>query len=278
MTTPLNFPTAASCLPDLTDFVTVLAQQFEAGSLNSWQEMTQKVQTFFTTERMAQVDAVIPGWQKMSTYADGLTLTHVMCVFTGLLLSPEYKQAAAGQQELMKWIVLLHDLAKVAKPGIRDHTHGFRSAVMAAKILPGLGFDVTPMYPMFIEPWAKFTATAITRPNSGNDDIQDNRKLPEIIMGIKTLFDHHTPAALVVTTVLLHMSLNVVDQWPQSAALSNTEIQRYITPNLYPLLKMMMLADNDGWEIFDPSLKAQYRQETLAAFDAVSRIINTRHS
>jgi hypothetical protein len=37
---------------------------------------------------------------------------------------------------------------------------------------------------------------------------------------------------------------------------------------------MMMLADNDGWVIFEPALKAQYRQETLAAFDHVQIIIN----
>lgn len=82
-----------------------------------------------------------------------------------------------------------------------------------------------------------------------------------------------TPAGLVVRGVLLHMSISNLADWPQAAPLSEAEIARTIDAPLFPLLRMMMLVDNDAWEMFHPDLKRQYRQETLAVCERVRQII-----
>jgi hypothetical protein len=211
----------------------------------------------------------------MSAYAGGLTLVHVMCVFTGLLLSPEYQGAAPEQQALMKWIVLFHDLTKKVQNGQRDQTHGFRSAARAGEILPRLGFPVADGGMVRLKRWAALTSTATVKQVEGGDEVQDNRKLPGIIQGIEEIFGRNTPAALVIKTVLLHMSLTVVKAWPQTAPLTEVETRRYVDRALLPLLKMMMLADNDGWVLFDPPAKEAYRRETLRVFEVMEGLIRS---
>lgn len=61
----------------------------------------------------------------------------------GLYMLPEFLGLSEHQQNLMKWVILLHDVEKEPQEGKRDYTHAFRSAVGAAKTLPGLGFPIT---------------------------------------------------------------------------------------------------------------------------------------
>ena len=70
------------------------------------------------------------------------------------------------------------------------------------------------------------------------------------------------------------MSLNVVNQYPQAAPLSETEVKSYIDPVLLPLLRVMMLADNEGWVLFYSEVRELQRNETLAAFQKASCLAN----
>src|SRR5262249_2525110 len=188
--------------------------------------MPTRAQSFFTPARMDQVEALPPGWRAMCSQVGEATLTHVSAVLTALLLSPEYRRATADQQAFMEWIVLFHDVTKRVEPGRRDHTHSFRSAASAARALPAPGFAATADYPGLIEDWVALTESAVTRPDGRMADIQDNSKLPEIIAGIDRMFGRDSPAALVVQAVLLHMSITVVEDWPQAAPLTESEVDR----------------------------------------------------
>jgi hypothetical protein len=262
-----DFPRIHTLLPEMMAFVSDLAQDYESGHIPSWQTLDEKVHAFFSPDMLDEVNAIAPGWREMSSYDDGVTLVHVMCVFTGLLTSPEYHHALRAQQELMKWIVLFHDLAKEVRNGQRDFTHAFRSAAKTGAILPRVGFAATAEYGSLIDGWIVFTDRAITkRSKTPPVRIQDNSKLSEILDGIERLFGHTSPATLIVKTVLLHLSINVLKEWPQPAPLTETEIRQYVDAELFPLVRMMMLADNDGWALFDQATKERYRQETLAVF------------
>ena len=267
-----NFPSIESYLPDMMNFVSALAQDYQFGAINCWQIMEEKVHTFFSLDRLDKVNAVAPGWRDMASYADGTTLVHVMSVFTALVLCPEFQQASKTQQELLKWIVFFHDIAKEIQQGRRDFTHGFRSAAMAGEFLPGIGFAITSEYNYLIGDWVALVNAAMTKQDKTLVSIQDNRRLPEIVNGIERLFGHNTPAALIVRTVLMHMSIDVIEDWPQAAPLSETEIREYLDFELIPLLRVMMLVDNDGWALFDQSTKERYRQETLRAFRRLENI------
>ena len=124
-----------------------------------------------------------------------------------------------------------------------------------------------------MEDWIAFTNEAIAWTDETKTYIQDNRKLPKILNGIDRIFGHNTAAALVVKTVLLHISVNVVNDWPQAAPLTEAEIIQFIDLTLLPLLKIMMLVDNDAWSLFDRSTKEKYRNETLSVFREIENAI-----
>ena len=269
----IDFPTVENCLPEMMGFVSELVTGYQAGEIQSWSTVAERVHTFFTPEMMDEVETVVPGWRKMASYADGMTLVHVMVVYTGLLTGPEYQQASGTQQQLLKWIVLFHDIAKQVRGGRGDHIHGFWSAAMSGATLPKIGFAVTPNYDSDFDQWFAFVNTAITESNTTSEFIQDNSKLPKIIEGINQLFGHNTPAALIVKTVLLHMSINVIDEYPNTAPLTESEAVEILDDKLLPLLKAMMLADSDGWNLFRQPVRERYRNDILKVFDRLEAII-----
>lgn len=263
-------------IPNLMDFVADLACEYQTGKITSWETMRRKVFAFFTPEMMDEAEKVAPGWGNMASYSGGLTLLHVASALMVLRVNPEFKEATSHQQSLAKWIVLLHDMAKKARPEQRDFTHSFRSAAMAGENLPRLGFSTTLNHQPHLAAWINLANTAVTKQPKTGIDIQDNAKLPEIVGGIEKIFGRHAPGALVVKTILFHASVSIVGEWPQAAPLSNAEIQQYIDGELFPLLKIMMLVDSDSWSLFDLARKEKYRQEALGVFGEIERTLSHR--
>ena len=269
------FPVFDDCFPDLNGFILELAEAYRAGKISSWDALEERVHVYFTAQRLDDMEARVPGWRKMASQVNGVTLTHVMCVFLGLIMLPEFQGLSETQQQLAKWIVLFHDVEKELKGegGAKDKTHAFRSAVLAARQLPRLGFEATREYERLIDTWSELTYSATRNSPSFREPIQDNGKLPEILLGLEAMFAADGPAALMIQCILFHMSINVVNDWPQAAPLTDEEIRSYITGRLVPLLKVMMLSDNEGWVMFSEE-RHQQRKETLEAFQRVEEIIS----
>ena len=274
----MEFPVFDVRYPDLNYFILELEAAYRSGKINSWSELEKKVNFFFTPGKMAQTEESIPGWIKMASFSRGITLTHVLCVFLGMCLLPEYQKLTAEQQQLAKWIVLFHDVEKEPIQGTRDLTHGFRGAAMAAKKLSDLKFPVTSEYANSIDSWTDFTGNASILSDFFSSPIQDNSKLPEIISGIEKVFGKNTAAALITKGVLLHMSINVVEDYPQAAPLSMDEIILYVNDRLRPLLKTVMLADNEGWSLFYPEISLKQRNETVAVFEKIEKTTHINKS
>ena len=268
-----HVPSFDTKLIDLNQFILDLVEEYQFGRIESWDDLEKKAKNFFTSEKMDETEAIAPGWHKMASFADGVTLTHVVCVFLGLFMLPEFQALNPDEQQLAKWTVLFHDVQKEVMKGKRDPKHGFRSAITVATNLPKAGFAVSPEYNNLLHSWKALTYSAIITPENFSEPIQDNTKLPSILSGIDQLFGEDTPAALIVKTVLLHLSINVVDDWPQAAPLSNNEIKNYINGNILPLLRVMMLADNEGWVMFNPNNRKKQRDETLRTFEEVKMLI-----
>lgn len=269
----MSLPLLADKLPALTHFTHQLADDYQSGHLHGWDQFKERTTAFYTPEVMAQIEQVVPGWSHMSTYVNGQTLVHVTSVLVALYLLPEYQSASPDQQRIMEWMVMFHDVAKQAYSGKHDYTHGFRSAAITGRALAPLDFPTTPIYTQYIDEWCQLTATATTYDPQHAEDKQDNRKLPEILAGINNLYGANSPAALVIKGVLLHISIDSDPSYPTVAPLTADEIVRCISRDLYPLLKMMQLVDNDSWQLFDPASKQYQREKTLIAFDTVARLI-----
>ena len=273
MNTSQRFPSFDEHVSALNQFVLGLVETYQAGHLNSWADLDEKVKVFFTPERMEQTEMLVPGWKKMASYSDGITLTHVMCVFLGLFMMPEFKSLTPEQQQLAKWIVLFHDLDKFHIRGKKDTMHAFNSAVLTAKILPKFGFPVTEKYHELIHSWSELTIHGFTIRDGDAAPKPDNQKLPEILAGIDQLFGEDAPAARITKVALLHISLNIDVSYPTPSPLTDEEIKRFITPDLFPLLEVMMLGDNEGWTLFDPDDRARQYKDAVTVFQKVERII-----
>jgi len=273
MNTQSNFPFFDTEFPELNQFILGLVEEYKSGTLKSWDDLDQRVKAFYTPQRMDYIETKTSGWKKMASYSDGITLTHVTCVFLGMFMLPEYQALTAEQQQLAKWIVLFHDMEKAHIPGQRDSTHAFRSAVAAAKALQSIGFPVSENFNATVRPWSEFTNSAVINPlRLPGKQISDNEKLPIIIAGIETMYGKDTPASLVVKGVLFHMCIQVVKDWLQPSPLTKEEIVRFIDESLLPLIKVMHLADNDGWMLFEPRREI-YKCETLETFQRVEELI-----
>lgn len=270
MNTELGFPSFDERLSKLNQFIVKLTEDYNEGDITSWDDLDERVKKFFTLEQMNEMENIVPGWKEMASYSDGITLTHVTCVFLGLFMLPEFKKLSNEQQQLVKWIVLFHDLSKIHISGQRDDTHALRSAILTANILPNLGFPVSSTYQTLIHTWSEATASAVK--DHGDSKIQDKSKIAEILAGINNMFGEDTPTAMIVKGVLFHMSINAVKDWPQTAPLSDEEIRLFLKPNLIPLIKVMMLADNEGWTIFHPD-RIKQREETLEVFERIESMI-----
>lgn len=271
MNTSTQVPSFDARIPFLNQFVLGLVENYRSGEINSWDELDKIVKGFFTSERMKEMEAILPGWHKMASYDDGITLVHVMCAFLGLYMMPEFLSMTKMRQQIMKWVILLHDIEKEPRQGKRDHAHAFRSAVTAARMLPALGFAPAPSYDSLIDNWGEFTRSAITIPDNSRDAIQDNRKLPQILSGIERMFEPNTSASLIIKTILFHLSVEM-QLWPPAAPLTTEEVAKYFDRELVPLLRVMNLCDSEGWSMFHESREA-LRNDAFEAFKRIERLV-----
>ena len=269
-----SLPRFENHFPELNQFLLELVQSYRAGNIPSWDALEQSVHSYFSPDRMRQMESVLPGWIKMASYSGGITLVHVMCVFLGMLMLPEFQNLSSEQQQLARWFVLFHDLDKFHIRGQKDTMHAFRSAVRAANYLPAFGFSSTHRYREQLTSWSEHTTGAYIITDEASTPKPDNQKLPEILDGIDDLFGENSAGSLITKVVLLHVSLNVDPFYPTPAPLTEDEIRRFIGPSLLLLLRVMMLADNEGWSLFDPDTRAQQRRDTLQAFRRVEQLIS----
>ena len=268
------FPAFDNTFSGLNQFILGLAKTYKAGKIRTWGDLEQIVNIYFTAERMQEMESLVPGWQKMASFSGGITLVHVMCVFLGLFMLPEFQRLSPEQQQLAKWVVLFHDVAKLHIKGKKDTMHAFRSAALTANLLPRIGFPTRQKFPEIINSWSEYTVQAFIGLDGAAAPKPDNQKIPGILSGLDQLFGQNTPATLITKTVLLHISLDVDPFYDTPAPLTENEIKRFIDPKLLPILKVMMLSDNEGWSLFDPETRARQRRDTLHAFQEIERLIS----
>jgi hypothetical protein len=106
------FPAFDIGLTALNQFILELVDVYQAGRIRSWDDLEEEVNSCFTPERMEYTETLVPGWRKMASYMEGVTLVHVMCVLLGPYMMPEFLRMTYEQLQTMKWAVPLHDLEK----------------------------------------------------------------------------------------------------------------------------------------------------------------------
>ena len=258
-----QIPSLAETLPEVNRFLEELATAIHTGAVRTTLDLVVRCKRFYTVERMARIETVIPGWGHMASFDDGKTLWHVNLAMVALLGLEEYQSMTPDQQAVLQWVVFLHDVAKEPAGG-RDHRHTFRSAALAGRIMPQLGFPVTAAYQSDFPEWFELTDNATRFDEALGFAIVDNAKLPAIDDGAKRIFDEPTRTA--VMAIALHQSITSLAAWPVKAPLTDEQVMTYVDDDVYRVLLTLMLADSGGWNLFDPTkLHAMY-EETRAVF------------
>jgi hypothetical protein len=263
-----QIPPIRDTLPALWLFLEQLHAEVGTGRIRSTEQLIGRCQEFYTADRMATIEAAIPGWKRMASFDDGKTLWHVNLAMVALLQLAEYRSLSPSQQTVQQWIVLLHDLAKEPVGG-RDHRHTFRSAAQAGRVLPAIGFPITAAYEAEFADWFNFTDSATRVDAVRQFEIQDNRKLAGILGGARRIFAEPTRTA--VAAIALHQSITSLAAWPVQAPLTADQVTAYVDAALVAPLLTLTLADTGGWNLFDPPTLASMYQETRAVFRVLGR-------
>lgn len=264
------FPQVVDVVPSFMQIVHDLSAAYARGEWQTWAVAQTAVRRAFATDLMAEMEAHIPGWRTMASYDNGQTLVHVCSVFVAMLSSHYYRQGTDGERTVWEWVALLHDLAKVAQKGKRDLTHAFRSAALAARILPGVGFPAQSAYPPMVDAWGVLVETAVLP--TATDPIQDNCQLPTILDGIERMFGADSAAAFILKTILLHHSFSPIPDWPNPATLTDAEVRVCVNPALWRLLGPFLAFDSDGWDMYDAATRPLHAAQLAASLAQVQQL------
>src|SRR5215831_15438517 len=94
----LLLSSVAETLPEVWLFLEKLSASVKAGTIRSKEQLIERCQEFYTAERMAEIEAVIPGWKHMASFEHGKTLWHINVAMVALLQLDEYLSMSPSQQ------------------------------------------------------------------------------------------------------------------------------------------------------------------------------------
>lgn len=234
-------------LPDFWQLATKVAADLRAKRISDWDPLIQKILPLLEPDLVESMDQVIPGWKNIATLNGGETALHTLLVLVTCLNLPEYGQANDRTRRELEWAAVLHDLDK--QLARNDTAHPFRSAAVAAQIMPQLGFELSQdIQQADLEAWSNLVMFA-QRPD-GERILHDHSTLKEIIAGIHKCWGPDSSATRVLKAVLLHQSLPTIKDWSSAVLLTDEELSYSLTLRVMDILGPLMVADSDSWNIF----------------------------
>jgi hypothetical protein len=256
-------------LPDFWNLSKKITSDLRAEKFSDWKSLIQKTSPLLEQGFVEKTDKAIPGWKKIATLNDGQTAIHTLLVFATCLNLPEYGQADIQTRMEIEWAAVLHDLDKDRTRN--DAAHPFRSAAVAVRIMPELGFDLLPNISMTdLEAWSNLVISA--QRQDGERMVHDHSFLREIIDGIYKCWGNNSPATRVLKAVLLHQSLPAIKAWENAVLLTDKELSYSLTLEDMEVLGLLIIADSDSWNIFADSRFAYLVEVRLSNAETRRRI------
>jgi len=245
----IAIPILSNVLPELWTQVERLARELEVGTYADWSSLTNRLQFLNDPDLINLLSTHIPGWHKIATINNGITARHTILVLATCLNLPEYRERPPQAQSEIQWATLFHDIDKNVLGG-RDASHPFRSAAIAVKAMPGLGFGLQPnVTPKDTEGWSELVMSAQHEVNG--QFLHDHTHLKEIVEELHRQWGKETSASRILKAVLFHQSLPTLADWTNPVLLSDEELSASLTLEDMNVLAPLLIADSDSWNIFD---------------------------
>lgn len=245
----IDIPSLSKVLPELWTQVERLARELESGTYTDGWSLTTHLISLNNPDLIDIINTRIPGWHKIATINYGSTARHTTLVLTTCLNLPEYKEKTPQTQSEIQWAAVLHDIDKNVSAG-KDASHPFRSAAIAVKAMPGLGFTLQPnVTTSDIEDWSYLVMSAQREVNGRV--LHDHTNLHEIIEGMHYQWGNGTSASRILKAILFHQSLPTLKDWTNPVLLNDEELRASLTLEDMDVLAPLLIADSDSWNIFD---------------------------
>lgn len=245
----ITIPTLSSILPKLWTQVERLSHELEVGIYDDWELLTARLAFLNDLDLIDLINAHVHGWHKIATTKRGITAHHTILVLATCMNFPEYKDKSPQTQSEIQWAVMLHDIDKNAS-GEKDASHPFRSAAVAVRSMPGLGFELQPnVTSKDIEAWSELVMSAQHEVNG--QILHDHTHLKEIVDGIHHQWGKETSASRILKAALFHQSLPTLNDWSNPVLLNDEELHASLTLEDMDVLAPLLIADSDSWNIFD---------------------------
>ncbi len=245
----MDISALSKVLPQLWTQVHSLARELEAGTYTDWPPLTARLRFLSDPDLINTINARIPGWDKIATVNNGGTARHTILVLATSMNLPEYTETAVQTQLEIQWAALLHDIDKNIAGG-RDASHPFRSAAVAVKAMPGLGFEYQPNATLSdIENWSELVMSA--QHEVSGRILHDHTNLKEIVEGVHSQWGNGTSASRILKAILFHQSLPTLNDWPNPVLLNDEELRTSLISEDMNVLGPLLIADSDSWNIFD---------------------------
>ncbi len=273
MTTLIDIPDFDVAMPVLSAFIVKLNSRIGLREIDSADSAEQTIDAFFTDDLKNNLETSAPGWSQLLDHDGTRTLCHVVTALASLPDYEEYNEADTKQKTIITWALFYHDIAK-RSANQRDTCHAFRSAVVAANNFCRGHADLADSFKNKVDAWSETTLNA-AQSEPDNDTATNNANLIEIIQQLDLLFAPHSTANLIVKVILLHHSINTLQDWPQVNPLTDNEILLIFNAELLQLMRLMFLADSDGWELFHAERSVDYRSQIRSVFDRLERLITS---
>jgi hypothetical protein len=247
----MTIPRLALSIPRIWTLAQEVAEALKAGTYTRWPPLLTRLEILTEPDWIDEIDNLAPGWRKIATIKAGITAKHTLLVLAICLNLPEYATANENTCCEIEWATLLHDLDKeYPANGKKDASHAFRSAAMATRALPGLGFPLQPGANFTeLDQWADLLNAS--QHIVDGQKVHDHANLTEILSGLRHLWGENTSASRILKAILFHQSLPTLVDWTNPVLFNNDELRAALTLCDMDVLGPLLIADSDAWNIFD---------------------------
>lgn len=207
-----------------------------------------------------EIEKAIPKWKWLKDQANCAICCHILRMFYCLLVDEYYSPLPEKEKNILKWVVILHDIAKRGDPlipfGARDYTHPYTSAIEVLNTFLAL-YDIKGI-PKKVQENIKFIQDKL-KAGIIDDEYTDLSILDIVLKKAEETFGGKSFCFLVFKLVLMHQALQTIKEFYQPTELSNDEICKYCDLDFLKLLKIIMIIDSLNYNLGSPEKMAYYR-------------------
>ncbi len=225
-----------------------------------------------------EIEKVIPRWADLKAQSRGTVAFHVLRMMYCLMIDPEFPSYSPEEKNILKWAVILHDIAKRGTPtlawGIRDPAHPFSSGVDAINTLAtvcGLKGSTDELDKKLRKQIAELQALLMA--SIIDDKLMDFRKMGEILSRATEIFPEKSFAFTVFKLVIMHQALPTIQEFKQLSELTREQIKLFFDPGFLRLMRIVMITDSINYHLHQPELMVKYRGQFEVLFKGFEEII-----